>query len=194
MQYVLTPRSKREIGYTWWDNLFTKEELDTLQNLAINQKQPAAVGSSTTPVVNGDIRRSEVGWLMNNAENYWVFEKLAHAVNELNALHYCFNLSGFGEAIQLTNYKAEYQGTYGWHQDFGNGTVSRKLSLVLQLSDPNEYEGGQLQILTSKDPVNMEKRRGLITVFPSWTLHQVTPVTQGTRQSLVAWISGPAFI
>jgi PKHD-type hydroxylase len=71
--------------------------------------------------------------------------------------------------------------------------ISRKLSIVLQLSDPSEYEGGELQILTRKEPTSMQKKRGLITVFPAWTLHQVTPVIKGTRQTLVAWISGPAF-
>ena len=47
--------------------------------------------------------------------------------------------------------------------------------------------------MTNGDVVNVRKQRGLIAVFPSYVLHQVTPVTQGSRQSLVAWISGPAF-
>ena len=78
-------------------------------------------------------------------------------------------------------------------EPFGASGISRKLSMVLQLSDPSEYEGGELQILTSKEPTSMQKKRGIITVFPAWTLHQVTPVIKGTRQTLVAWISGPAF-
>jgi PKHD-type hydroxylase len=64
---------------------------------------------------------------------------------------------------------------------------------VLQLSDPSQYEGGNLQVMTGGEPTNVSKQRGLIAVFPAYTLHQVTPVTQGTRQSLVAWISGPPF-
>ena len=83
---------------------------------------------------------------------------------------------------------------YGWHQDYGGKlSPSRKLSLVLQLADPSQYEGGNLQVMTGGEPTNVRKQRGLITVFPAYTLHQVTPVTQGTRQSLVAWISGPPF-
>jgi PKHD-type hydroxylase len=81
---------------------------------------------------------------------------------------------------------------YGWHQDYG-AKVSRKLSLTVQLTDPSEYEGGNLQIMTTGTPVNARKQRGLIVAFPSYVLHQVTPVTQGSRQSLVAWVSGPAF-
>jgi PKHD-type hydroxylase len=67
--------------------------------------------------------------------------------------------------------------------------------MAMQLTDPSEYEGGNLQVLpTGKtEPQNVRKQRGLIAIFPSYVLHQVTPVTQGSRQSLVAWITGPAF-
>ena len=83
---------------------------------------------------------------------------------------------------------------YGWHLDYGgNGTPSRKLSMVLQLTDPSQYEGGNLQLMTSGEPITVRKQRGLVVVFPSYVLHQVTPVTNGNRQSLVSWITGPTF-
>ena len=64
----------------------------------------------------------------------------------------------------------------------------------MQLSDPVDYEGGVLEIQPyGEQVIRTRKQRGLIVAFPSWTLHQVTPVTQGSRQSLVAWISGPPF-
>jgi PKHD-type hydroxylase len=108
-------------------------------------------------------------------------------------MFYNFNLTGFGEPLQLTNYDNTDNGMYSWHQDFG-GTVSRKLSLVLQLSDPADYEGGNLELNAGGyEPIRIEKRRGLLVAFPSWQVHQVTPVTQGTRQSLVAWVTGPRF-
>jgi PKHD-type hydroxylase len=110
----------------------------------------------------------------------------------LNAQYYRFDLTGFGEPVQLTQYDQSENGMYGWHQDYGGG-ISRKLSLVLQLTDPAGYEGGNLQVMTTGNPVNVRKQRGLIAAFPSFVLHQVTPVTQGNRQSLVAWVSGNAF-
>ena len=82
---------------------------------------------------------------------------------------------------------------YGWHVDGGGGGPSRKLSLVLQLTDPSQYEGGNLEIMTSSNPEQVRKQRGIIAAFPSYVMHQVTPVTKGSRQSLVAWISGPRF-
>ena len=117
-------------------------------------------------------------------------------VSSLNAQFFGFDLLGFGEHIQLTNYDGSEQGMYGWHVDMGPHTNApcRKLSIVVQLSDPVDYEGGVLELQPSgKDVVKMRKQRGLVVAFPSWTLHQVTPVTQGNRQSLVAWISGPPF-
>ena len=97
------------------------------------------------------------------------------------------------ENLQLTNYNDTEKGMYGWHLDYNSKDSSRKLSMVVQLTDPSEYEGGNLQIKVNNDPVNVRKQRGLIAIFPSYVLHQVTPVTQGTRQSLVAWVEGPAF-
>ena len=110
----------------------------------------------------------------------------------MNAQHFRFDLTGFGETLQLTNYDQSENGMYGWHQDYGGG-ISRKLSMAVQLTDPAEYEGGNLQVMTAANPQNIRKQRGLIAIFPSYVLHQVTPVTQGSRQSLVAWVSGPAF-
>lgn len=192
MQHMLTPYSRKIEPFAWWEGAFTTEQLDWLQQKAKEATQEAQVGGGGRGGVNDEIRRSELNWLNKDGESAWVFEKLAHVVASLNADYFGFELTGFGESIQLTNYHEARQGTYVWHQDF-NVDVSRKLSMVLQLSNPCDYEGGELQILTRKEPTSIQKKRGLITVFPAWTLHQVTPVTKGTRQTLVAWISGPAF-
>ena len=193
MQHLLTPYSRKIESFAWWEGAFTNEELDWLQQKARQATQVAQVGGGTTGSVNPEIRRSELNWLYKDCECAWVFERLAHVASKLNADYFGFELTGFGEPIQLTNYLEARQGNYTWHQDFGAEGSSRKLSMVLQLSDPNEYEGGELQILTKKEPTSIQKKRGLITVFPAWTLHQVTPVVKGTRQTLVTWISGPAF-
>jgi len=192
MQHLLPPYTKKIEPFAWWENAFTDQELDWLQQKAKEAAKEAEVGGPHGGEVNEKIRRSELNWVEKN-QCPWVFERLANIAMRLNADHFGFELTGFGEAIQLTNYHEARQGTYTWHQDFGSSGISRKLSMVLQLSDPSEYEGGELQILTRKEPTIIQKKRGYITVFPAWTLHQVTPVIKGTRQTLVAWISGPAF-
>jgi PKHD-type hydroxylase len=193
MQYVLTPHSRRIDPYVWWEGAFTEQELNWLQTNAREAKQNASVGGGQgVGGVNPDVRRSQVSWVSNTPETKWVFEKLGFVASKLNADWFGFDLTGFGEPLQLTHYDQSENGMYGWHQDYGGG-VSRKLSLVLQLSDPSEYEGGNLQVKTNGEPQNVKKQRGLVVAFPSYVLHQVTPVTQGNRQSLVAWVSGPQF-
>ena len=188
--YLIDPASREIAPYVWWRNVFSVEELDKLQEAAVNAEEEGGVGDG---VVDDSIRRSTVKWLTPEREWGWVFARLGGVVAEVNAKYYGFNITGFGENIQLSNYRSNNNGAYGWHQDFGGKRISRKLSLAMQLSAPAEYKGGELEILTAKNPSVIEKERGLITIFPSWTLHQVAPVTEGTRQSLVLWVSGPEF-
>ena len=194
MQHVLTPFASRTEPFVWYQNAFTDQELDWLQEQAIKSEQQARVGGNPSKEDLEKIRRSQVSWLSKTQDTAWVFEKLGYIASYLNAEYYRFDLTGFGESLQLTNYDQSEQGMYGWHVDYGGGTsTSRKLSLVLQLTDPSQYEGGNLQIMTGGEPQNVRKQRGLVAAFPSYVLHQVTPIVSGSRQSLVAWISGPAF-
>jgi len=189
MHHLLTPYSEKIESWAWWEDAFNDQELNWLQQKAKEANNPGMVRAG----LNLDYRRSNVSWLNKDSECSWVFERLANVVSSLNASYFRFNLTGFGEALQLSNYHASNQGTYKPHADLNFEGISRKLSLVLQLSDPTDYEGGNLQLFLGDEPVNVPKNRGSIVVFPSWTLHQVTPVTKGTRQSLVSWVTGPPF-
>lgn len=195
MQHLLTPYAAPIQPFAWWEKAFTNEQLDWLQQQAKQATQQAMVGNGDSGGVNAEIRRSQISWMHKSPDNSWVYEILSHVASSLNAQYFGFDLTGFGEALQLTHYDGSNSGMYGWHQDYGSGQtgISRKLSLVVQLTDPSEYEGGNLQIMSSANPTTIRKERGFITAFPAYMLHQVTPVTQGTRQSLVTWVSGPAF-
>lgn len=192
MQHMLTPHATPIEPFAWWEGAFNEEELKVLRNNARQADQRAVVGSNEGAVIEPNVRRSHVSWVHKNTETAWIFERLGEVASLLNAQYFGFDLTGFGEPLQLTNYDQSEHGMYGWHQDY-NAKISRKLSLVVQLTDPSEYEGGNLQIQTSGNPVTVRKQIGLIVAFPAYTLHQVTPVTQGARQSLVAWVSGPKF-
>jgi len=75
----------------------------------------------------------------------------------------------------------------------------RKLSMTINLSDPNDYEGGNLKIDTKNlnesgvHTLTQIRPQGSLVVFPSYLYHQVTPVTKGTRYSLVVWCVGKPF-
>ena len=130
----------------------------------------------------------------------WLSTKLVRALAHLTREHYAFNLHGFDEGFQLLQYDGAEEGVragdfYDWHIDIGHSgtTTSRKLSLVIQLSDPVDYEGGRLEINTAGDAAAMPAAQGSLIAFPSFVLHRVTPVTKGLRFSLAAWVHGPAF-
>ena len=183
MQHFLTPHSEQLEPFVWWEKAFNEQQLDWLQHQAKNSQEKAGVGSGNDGRVDSNIRRSGIHWLPNTPETKWVYDILSNVVSTINAQYFRFDLRGFAEHFQLTNYDESEQGMYGWHIDMGSDCRApcRKLSLVLQLSDPKEYEGGNLEL------------QPLIVAFPSWTLHQVTPVISGSRQTLVSWINGPQF-
>ena len=69
----------------------------------------------------------------------------------------------------------------------------RKLSLSVQLTDPSQYEGCDLQFQVSDKVGVAPRKRGTVIAFPSFFLHRVTPIISGTRKALVAWATGPEF-
>jgi|TARA_B100000497_G_C7532171_1_gene322672 PKHD-type hydroxylase len=82
---------------------------------------------------------------------------------------------------------------YNWHHDInwqGESMYDRKLSVVIQLTNPDTYEGGCFEFQHVETPLNF-KTQGSILVFPSYLSHRVTKVTEGLRYSLVNWLEGP---
>ena len=67
----------------------------------------------------------------------------------------------------------------------------RKLSVVVQLCDPNSYEGGVFEFGGGPVAPKEFATQGSVLVFPSYLSHRVTEVTKGTRYSIVSWAEGP---
>ena len=178
-------------AWAFWNGGFTPEECQKIIDYA-EQFEKRDAGVSNKVELNSKIRESKVVWLTPEPEMHWVYERLTDIITRLNEDYFRFDLFGFTEGFQFTEYNAP-SGHYGKHVDsMFNGTV-RKLSFVLQLSDPKDYEGGELQIHLSDTPEVMKKEQGTVIVFPSPTLHEVTPITEGRRYSLVGWITGKPF-
>lgn len=189
MEYIISPMSVTQEQWAWVDDIFTEDELEYLQLIAKKASIPAGVGDNSRC---DSTRRSNIEWLYNTEQNRWLYDRLGTKVAEFNSRFFQLDLLGFGEPFQLTNYQSDNYGMYNWHIDKGT-TISRKLSVVVQLSHPEDYTGGDLQLLFNREPVNIVKKKGMVVMFPSYTLHRVTPVTSGSRQSLVSWVTGPQF-
>jgi PKHD-type hydroxylase len=149
------------------------------------------VGQAT----NHDLRRASLVWVDDLPDQGWVTDRIVALVAEANRETFRFDLDDFAESAQVATYDAGREGHFAWHSDIGDGPLARrrKLTMVVQLSHPSDYEGGLLEIMPSANVVTAERARGAATVFPSYLLHRVTPVTAGTRRSLTIWAHGPAF-
>lgn len=127
-------------------------------------------------------------------ETRWLYERMGALAQRINASNYRYDVTGFHENFYYLQYDAALGEHFNWHLDIGNRTPApRKLSLVLQLSDPNEYEGGDFDILVPMSHLRTEKKQGIVTAFPSYKIHRVTPVTKGVRRTLSMFLVGPNF-
>jgi PKHD-type hydroxylase len=179
--------------FVTWDDAFSDDEIEKIKLYceSLPKNESKIGGLENTPE---EIRKSEVAWVSNNNEINWLYDRLAYIARSLNSKFYGFDLFGFVEDFQYTVYTENEQGHYTWHNDMSDTAISpRKFTLVLQLSDPSEYEGGDLETFIGVNPGVVDKKKGMVAGFPSWTLHRVTPVTKGVRKSLVIWIAGPQF-
>lgn len=158
---------------------------------ASDLREARVVGGADAP----QIRRAEVAWLDDIPAASWVMDRMVRLVADANRDSFNFDLTEFGESPQVARYGAERAGHFDWHSDIGAGTwaAQRKLTIVVQLSDPAGYDGGELQVWPDSTVIAAPRTRGQAAIFPSHVLHRVTPVTHGTRWSLTLWAHGPAF-
>ena len=160
-------------------------------------------------------RDSDIVWMNDK----WIYDAVHPYIHEANKLAGWNFEWDWSESCQFTKYGVGQY--YGWHCDsweepyqrkqnedgtypIDHGKI-RKLSVTISLTEPDEYVGGNLefdfrnQIDWERDKKSKIKEcteirpRGSIIVFPSFVWHRVSPVTRGTRYSLVIWNLGRPF-
>lgn len=137
------------------------------------------------------LRDSGIYWLYSNDPAIsWVFNRLNKCLDYYNRA-YQYDVLPITSG-QLTHYAPGQ--LYGWHVDIGAGPFSlRKISMVVQLSDPKDCEGGGLEVFNTDDESfnnRLPLGRGDVACFPSYIPHRATPVVSGERWSLVIWVLG----
>ena len=176
-----------------WAGTLSEEICDKIITEGLVLSEEDATISQGREVDEG-IRGSKVGWF---PEGSWIDSLLLSYVFRTNRINdWNFNLDK-AEKVQFTKYEKE--DFYTWHRDSNVETdAQRKISITVQLSDYSSYEGGEFEIQDcwGNGQANIPeegKQKGSIIIFPSFLLHQVTPITKGIRYSLVQWYSGPPF-
>jgi PKHD-type hydroxylase len=169
-----------------WTSALTKDKCNAIKELC--ETYPAVDGAIfANNTEDTSVRRSKVRWIYDSSISDLLHGYATHA-----------NRNAFGVDIdrpyevQYTEYYSENKGFYDWHHDVdweNQRPFDRKLTVIVQLDDPSEYEGGEFNFKTTSNPDF--RPQGSVLVFPSYLEHRVTPVTSGSRHSLVTWIEGP---
>lgn len=199
----------------WYFSDLPRDVVDCIDRDLSNQfDQQLEKSKLSGDVVDVDRRSSTNAWVPTT---HWVAGFVWHYVMKANRENFLYDLTHIdGETIQYTRYKeGDY---YKWHTDAGIGTSYkpqasenygnkdieaqdflttsveniRKLSFIIQLSDAEDYEGGNVQFLDdNRKSFFAPRQKGTVVLFDSRTQHRVLKVTKGVRKSLVGWTSGP---
>jgi len=186
-------RSIIKCPYYYFDGVIPDAMCDTIVELGKTKEQMIA-GINVENTTDNKMRKGEVAWIKDD----WVQQMLETYASKANIEAGWHFVVDSKEHIQFATY--EDSAFYDYHRDCNILQAQyRKLSISVQLSSPDDYDGGDLLMKhfwgTTNLPMDKEiKNKGTIIVFPSILLHKVTPVTEGTRHSLVQWFSGPDFV
>jgi PKHD-type hydroxylase len=133
-------------------------------------------------------RNCKAGWLYADETNEWLFQKIIKAITDVNDRTFKFELDHV-EPLQYLEYG--FGQFYNKHVDNGADSVAtRKITMVIQLSDPKDYVGGGLTIDSMARTRHAPRGRGSVAIFPSHLPHKANPVWIGKRKALVAWMRG----
>ena len=197
----------QEVSHDWWltignteswaymHDAFNNEEIKLIHKLAKKYNLTnGKVGEGSNVRDDDSIRDSEICFFNSaDPEGNWIYQRLSGLINEINQQFWNFDLNRI-ETLQYSEYSVGQ--FYKDHVDMmyqSPNRAVRKLSFTVQLTDPDEYEGGNMLFKTSLDPQPGKRQKGTIMFFPSYIVHEVTEVTKGTRHALVGWVTGPAF-
>ena len=176
-----------------WPSALTAAECDAIVRRAeLYADQSATVGFDKASRSDTAYRSSNIRWLDPHRERD-IVARLMQFVEASNRTNFGVDIVAPYE-VQFTQYHGDQAGRYDWHHDVwleSPRPFDRKLSVVVQLSDPADYEGGAFEFFGLQHPGATFAARGSMLIFPSFLQHRVLPVTQGLRQSLVTWVEGP---
>ena len=176
--------------YIAFPNALTKEQCQEILDYT-EGKWEIAETVANTKEISGRIRQSDVVWCTKQK----FFQMVDGLVNDANSVaDWNFQTDAI-EDLQITRYKKG--GFFNYHADTNGFTrlsstnKVRKLSVSIILND--EFEGGEFEFLGHQKPVETNGV-GTVIIFPSYMVHRVRPIKNGTRYSLVAWICGEPFV
>ena len=188
----LLEKNENMTNYYFFRSALKADEIEEIHNIAATCQE---IDGNVSGKIDKTYRRSKIKWIKNNDSTHHIYKRLTDLMKSANKEMWNFHITTLEDNLQFTEYNADDQGHYDWHMDFGGySTSTRKLSMVVQLTDPSEYEGGKLQFMINRSVLDAPNDKGTVIFFPAYLTHRVTQLTKGKRNSLVLWFHGPTFI
>ena len=190
---ILEPKWKSWIVETTTP-LFTPEQCQMVIDACRRQKPQKAQVGMGKPGGGLDTKKrtTTISWIPFK-EMQPMYNQINEFIQKANKNHFGFGDIQITEQAQFTEYPEG--GFYDWHMDtdvnMQHEPPVRKISMTCLLSPEDQFEGGELELMTSDKRAKL--RQGHAIVFASFLNHRVAPVTRGVRQSLVMWFGGEPF-
>ena len=186
---------KKNPSFRWWltrDNFFTKDECNEVREYIDNNAKPK-VGSYSIieeqPMMEDDICKLNIADIVE--QKY--LDKVWSLIEIANTTVYKYNISGIYKN-KLMGHRYDGDDWYTPHSDFHpiDPFTVVKLTIIIFLSNEGEdYQGGEFKFF---DGTHIEGKEGRILILPSFYGHEVKPITNGHRYSLVTWAVGDTFV
>jgi PKHD-type hydroxylase len=183
--------------WCYFNHYFDKETCEKIiADAADIPTQDGILGIGEGQTVDFSMRRSKIRFVnSDNPKFTWLFDKLWKTALEANRDFFNVHITRL-PFIQIAEYDYQDKGEYKEHHDvfwLNNDPIyHRKLSCIVQLSDPEDYQGGDFEITEGCPALDKEtKNQGSVIYFPSMFRHKANPVLRGTRYSIAAWFEGP---
>jgi hypothetical protein len=194
----------------WYETQLPNIVLDSIQPNSIPQ-QSTVYDDTGEKVINNKIRNSKS--IPINSD-HWIFSFIWYYLYKSNIDNFRYDIEELeSDSLEYSTYSSgEY---YFWHKDSAinhkfkkthdtcvdgqtynfiqeNISKSRKLSFILNLSDYNEYSGGNIQFLSETGKVYFAPRtKGAIIIFDSRSSYRIQKVNDGTKKVLFGHAIGP---
>ena len=167
--------------------IFSKEQCETILSTCIDE-----LWLPSTVVGSSEFHRSKRQKLRGNIQGF-PFLDIREATKQVNTDTYDFNLMGIIDQDFPQVFKYSEKDFYKMHLELNPSAISRKLSFIINLSDPTTYTGGEIEFLNVDAADGILQEQGACLTFPSYLPYSINPVISGTRCIIVGHVHGAVF-
>lgn len=167
--------------------IFNKEECQEVLNECVDELWLPA-----TVVGQNKLHSAKRQKLRGDIEGF-PFINIRDITKHANMQVFDFSLMGIIDQDFPQVYRYDQNDFYNMHIDLTPMAPSRKITFLINLSDPDTYEGGDIEFLNVDIDTAITREQGNCLVFPSFMPYSITPVTKGTKHLIVGHVHGAIF-